>query len=495
MTVADDRTRLAPAEEPESQAAGRGWLVPMIIGSSLMMHTLNLTVVFNALPTMATALHEDLLHMNLVVTVFMLATTVFMPVSSWVADRFGARKVFMTAMVMFAVSSAVCGLAQNLVELLAARLVQGAAGAMMIPVGRLVLLRTTPKSELVGAMSVLTMPAMLGPVIGPVIGGAMVTFADWRWIFFMNLPIALVGVLLVRAYVPDVREQEVAPMDWTGVTLTGAGLAALIYGVESLGRSIAAPGAAVALLAAAFVLLALYWAHARSHTNAIIDLSLFRIGTYSASVVAGSFLRIGVSAIPFLLTMLLQVCFGMSAFKAGMMTFVSAGGALLMKSVAPPILRRYGFRTTLLANAAIVWATFMVYALFKPTTPHWLIMVMLGVGGFFRSLQFTSLNGLAYADLEQHQMSRGSATASMVMQLTQSVGIGVSAAMLQVMLQLRHETHLTPGTVTPVFGVFAAVTLLSVPWFLRLSPDAGDEMNNRRAYGQTDAVPGSKRKR
>jgi EmrB/QacA subfamily drug resistance transporter len=430
---------------------------------------------------MARALHQDPLRLNLAITMYLLATAVFLPVSGWIADKFGAKRIFLVAMVLYAAASAACGFAQDLTQLILFRVLQGAAGAMMAPVGRLVLLRTTPRSELVGAMSVLTMPALLGPVVGPVLGGAIVTFANWRWIFFMNLPIALAGVLLVRAYVPNVKEQDVSPLDWLGILLTGVGLAALIFGFENLGRSFLPAPAVAALFLGGAASLGLYWAHARGNPHAIIDLSIFRVPTFQASVVGGAFFRVGIGATPFLLAMLLQVAFGMTAFAAGLMTFISAAGALVMKTTAPPILRRFGFRSVLVVNGLVVAASFMAYGFFKPTTPHWLIMLVLAVGGFFRSLQFTSLNGMAYAEVEQHQMSRASTNASMMQQLVQSVGIGFAAMLLHLLMRWQGQTHLTAESIGPAFLIIGALTLVSLAWFIPLPRDAGDEMNSRTA--------------
>ena len=458
-----------------------GWLVPAIIGSAMLMQTLNATVLSNALPTMAKALHEDPLRLNLAITMYLLASAVFLPISGWAADKLGAKRVFVAAMVLYALSSAACGLAHNLTHLVIARIFQGMAGAMMGPVGRLVLLRTTPKSELVGAMSVLTMPALLGPVIGPVIGGAIVTFWDWRWIFYINLPIAVVGVLLVLRHVPNVKEQEVSPLDWTGILLTGFGLAALIFGFENLGRNILPPIAVAGLFVGGAICMTLYWRHARGNPHAILDISLFKIQTFNASVVGGAFMRLGMGSTPFLLAMLLQIGFGMRAFEAGLLTFMSAAGALIMKTTAPPILRRFGFRTVLIVNGVITGLTFMAYAVFRPDTPHWVIMGILLVGGFFRSLQFTSLNGIAFADIDQPMMSRASTMSSMGQQLVQSIGVGLAALLLHTFMVMHGETKLEVHSIYPAFLIIGMLTFIQLLFFIRLPRNAGDEMNGRAA--------------
>jgi len=469
-----------PESASERDALKRGWVIPAIIGSALLMQTLESTVMSNALPTIARALRVDPLRLNMTMTMFLLASAVCLPVSGWMADKLGAKRVFMTSMVLFAVSSAGCGFAQDLPQLILGRIFQGVAASMMAPVGRLVLLRTTPKSELVGAMSVLTMPALVGPVIGPILGGTIVTFFNWRWIFYINLPVALIGVLLVRAYVPNVKEQAVPRLDWLGIALTGVGLASLIFGFENLGRDLIPPAEIAGLFATAAVCFALYWGHARRNPHAIIDLSIFRVKTFQTGVLGGAFFRVAMGATPFLLAMLLQIGFGMSALAAGLMTFISAAGALVMKTTAPPILRRFGFKRVLVFNGMICSATFMLYSLFRPDTPHWLIMGVLAVGGFFRSLQFTSLNGLAYAEIDQDRMSRASTTSSMMQQLVQSVGIGLAATLLHFISQWKHETKLSWDSVSPAFFVIGVVTVIAIFWYVRLPQDAGSDMHGGR---------------
>jgi EmrB/QacA subfamily drug resistance transporter len=452
-------------------------LVPAIIGGALMMQTLNATVVANALPTMARSLHEDAIRLNAAITVYLLAGAVCLPISGWVADRFGARRVFIVAIIAYASACAASGFAHDLTQLLLARMGQGAAGAMMGPVGRLVLLRATPRHDLVRAMSVLTMPALLGPVLGPPLGGLIVTYGSWRWIFFLNLPVAFVGVMLVSRFIKDVKEERSHPLDWTGLALSGAGMAGVVYGFDNLGRGLLPNWMVATMMIGGAACLLLYWRHAALVEHAILDLDLLRIRTFNASVIGGSFVRMGIGATPFLLALLLQVAFGLSALQAGLMTFASAAAALAMKTAAPPILARFGFRTTLMFNAVIVAASFMAYGLFRPATPLWMIYAVLLAGGFFRSLQFTSLNGMAFADVDPSLMSRASALSTMGQQVSQSIGVGMAALLLHLFLARAHTTRLTASIIAPAFEVIGLVSLISLAFFLPLPRNAGEGLH------------------
>jgi EmrB/QacA subfamily drug resistance transporter len=461
--------------------APTGPLIPLIIGCALFMQTLDATVIVNALPTMARALREDPVTLNLAITSYLLASAVFLPISGWAADRFGAKSVFSLAIGLFALSSLGCGLARNLPELVAARMVQGMAGAMMAPVGRLVLLKSTPKSELVRAMSWLTMPAMLGPVLGPPIGGFITTFASWRWIFFINVPMGIVGVVLVTVFIRNIREDHTPPLDWRGFILTGFGLAGLVYGFENLGRGLLPFAVVAAMLAGGVACLALYARHAQRTPHAILDLSLLGIPTFMSSTVGGSFLRMGMGASPFLLALLLQMGFGMSAFAAGMMTFASGAGALAMKFTARPIIRWLGFKPVLVGNSVITALTFMSYSLFTARTGAVLIIATLLVGGFFRSLQFTALNAIAYADVDAMHMSRASSLSAMGQQLAQSIGIGVAAILLDVIRNLRGSRGFAAADVSPAFIIIGLLSLAGLVFFVALAKDAGAEVSGKPA--------------
>ncbi|HYL57375.1 MAG TPA: DHA2 family efflux MFS transporter permease subunit, partial [Candidatus Acidoferrales bacterium] len=413
------------------------FLAPVIVGCALFMQTLDSTVIATALPAMARSLGEDPVRLNLAITSYLLSLAVFVPLSGWMADRYGARTVFRAAIVIFTIGSVLCGVSNSLAQLVAARILQGFGGAMMVPVGRLIVLKTIAKSELVTAMSYLTVPAVLGPVVGPPVGGFIVTYYSWRWIFFINVPMGFAGIALVTAFIENIREEETPPLDWRGFVLTGLGLAGLVFGFESIGRGVVPPAIIAGVMAAGAMCIAAYVLHERRTPYPIIDLDLLRVPTFAAATVGGGLFRMGIGALPFLLAMLLQVVFGLSPFASGMLTFTSAAGALFMKMSAPPIIRRFGFRTTLIGNGVLSSLILMSYALFRPSTPHAVIVLTLLTGGFFRSLQFTALGTLAYADLAPTQMSGASSLASMAQQLFLSLGVAAAALLLHVSMGMR----------------------------------------------------------
>ncbi len=453
--------------------------LPIIIGIALFMQTLDSTIIGNALPTMARALHESPLALNLAITTYLLAAAIFLPISGWLADRFGARVVFMSAIISFAISSLFCGLASTLPMMVAARFVQGCAGAMMVPVGRIVLLKTVPKSDLVDAMSWLTVPAILGPVLGPPLGGFIVTFWSWRWIFFLNLPIAVLGVAAVYAFVPDIREELTKPLDLRGFILSGLGLAGLVFGFENLGRSMLPLPLMIGLIIVGAIAITLFSLHARRAAHPILDLTLFRHRTFLVATVGGTFPRLIIGAGGFLMALLLQIGFGLSAFQAGLITFAGAFGALLMKTTAPPIIRRFGFKPVLVAAAVCQAIIFCSYALFTPATPHVLISGILFIGGFFASLHFTSLNSLAYSDLEQQDMSRASTLASMMQQLAMSLGVGFSALVVGMLQGSSHAATLTPSDISPAFILIGMAALISLAFYLTMPANAGELVSGK----------------
>jgi EmrB/QacA subfamily drug resistance transporter len=455
-------------------------VVPLIVACGLMMENLDSAVLSTSLPAVARSLGENPLHLSLAITSYLFSLAVFIPVSGWLADRFGARDVFRTAIIIFILGSVAAGLSNSLTELVLARLFQGLGGSMMVPVGRLVVLRTVSKAEMVSAMAWLTTPALIGPVLGPPIGGFITTYLSWRWIFWLNVPIALIGIVMVSLFIENTKEGNVPPLDWRGFALTSTGLAAAMFGFETVGRGIVPLSLSLSLLALGAAILACYVLHTRRTEHPILALSLLRIPTFQASVLGGSIFRIAIGALPFLLPLMLQVGFGLSPFESGMLTFAGAAGALTMKMTARPILRAFGFKPVLTVNALIVGVSLAAIGLFTPTTPGWVILAVLLIGGFFRSLQFTSVNTLGYAEVPPARMSQATSFASMAQQLSLTIGVAVGALTLHFTQLLRGGEALGAGDFVVPFLFVGLIAALSGATFLRLAADAGAEVSGKR---------------
>ena len=449
----------------------------MIVASAFFMQNLDSTVIATALPTMARAFGADPVHMNVALTSYLLSLAVFIPASGWVADRYGGRNVFRLAIAVFTLGSILCGRADSLPFLVFARVIQGAGGAMMIPVGRLVLMRTAAKSEVVAAMAWLTTPALIGPILGPPLGGLIVTYLSWRWIFDINIPIGIIGIVLASVFIEDVREPQTARFDILGLVLSAIALACLMFGFETIGRGVVDTWLSLVAFALGLASGFLYWLHAREHPAPLIDFGLLRFKSFSVSVYAGSLFRIGVGALPFLLPMMLQIAFGNTAVQSGLITFASAAGAFLMKPVAQRVLRRFGFRDTLVWNAAFAAVMLGLCATFSPGWPAIGMYVVLLVGGFFRSLQFTAYNALAYAELQRSQMSAATSFYSAVQQLSLTIGITIGAASLQLAMWM--SSHTEPGATDfrLAFVVIAAIAMLAAPMSLLMPRAVGEEMS------------------
>lgn len=453
------------------------YFVTLIVAVALFMETMDSTVIATSLPAIARDLHEDPIALKLALTSYLLSLAVFIPLSGWVADRFGARTVFRWAIVVFTLGSAACGFAQGLPDFVLARIVQGMGGAMMVPVGRLVILRTVPKAELISALAWLTIPALMGPVIGPPLGGFITTFFSWRWIFWINIPIGILGVVLATYFIANFREEEMPPLDLKGFVLSGIGLSGLAFGFTTIGQGLFHPAVVAGLLIAGIIGCWLYVLHARSAPAPLIDLKLLKVDTFYASVVGGFLFRVGVGATPFLLPLLLQLGFGLTPFQSGMLTFATALGAIAMKATAAPILRRFGFRQVLVVNAFVSAAFIGATALFTPVTPHAAILAVLLVGGFFKSLQFTSINSLAYADIEPRAMSRATSFASVAQQLSMSAGVAVGALVLEFERHGRPHAAVVPEDFAAAFITVATISALSAFVFLRLPRAAGASLS------------------
>jgi EmrB/QacA subfamily drug resistance transporter len=452
-------------------------LIPLVVASALFMENMDGTVIATSLPAIALDLGVNAISLKLTFTSYLLSLAVFIPISGWCADRFGARSIFRAAIAVFTVGSIACAFANSLPGFVIARAIQGLGGAMMVPVGRIVILRTVPKSGLVQAFSYLTIPALIGPIIGPVIGGFITTYFHWRWIFWINLPVGVIGIALASLYMPNLGEAARAPLDGLGFLLSGAGLSTLIFGLTNVGRGEASTSVGVALLVFGTTLLVLYVSHARHHSHPIIDLSLLHSLTFRTSVVGGFLFRTGVGAVPFLLPLMLQLGFGMTPFESGTLTFAAAAGAMLLKFTAPAILRLFGFRKILCFNALISSAFLGSTALFTAQTSHLVILIVLFVGGFFRSLQFTALNAVAYADIPPAKISAATSFSSVVQQLSGSVGVAAAAMVLEVSQWARNASELTVRDFSIGFIVVAVISAISAAFHRLLPDEAGGEIS------------------
>ena len=456
-------------------------ITPLIIATALFMEQLDSTVLATALPPMAADLHEDPVALKLALTSYLLSLAVFIPLSGWVADRLGARRVFRAAIVVFTIGSILCGLSTSLATIVAARVVQGMGGSMMVPVGRLVLLRTAPRHELVRALAWLTIPALIGPLIGPPLGGFIATYLHWRYIFWINVPIGLLGVVLATRFIPDLKEKETRPLDIKGAVLSGVGLSCLVFGATIVGRGFVPPPQVALIMLTGAASLVAYVRHARRVKHPILDLRLLRTPTFCAAIIGGFLFRIGVGATPFLLPLLLQIGFRLNAYQSGLLVFVSTAGAMAMKASAQPILKRLGFRRVLTVNAVVSSAFLVMNAFFTEATPHLAMMGLFLIGGFFRSLQFTALNAIGYADIKAEQMSNATSFVSVVQQLAISVGVAIAAEALETTRGLRGGETLIAADFTPAFLIVAAIAMSSVFIFWRLAPDAGDGLTGRKS--------------
>ncbi len=422
------------------------------------MQNLDATVLATALPAMARDFHASVTDMSVALTAYLLGLAIFIPISGTLADRLGAKTVFLGAIAIFVSGSMACGLAPNLPAMVAARFFQALGGAMMMPIGRLVLLRLVAKSDMVSAMSWLLMPAMIGPILGPPVGGFIITYLDWRWIFWLNVPMGALGMILVARFIDDVGERARRPFDLLGFLWSGVALGCLMAGFELVLR----PGSgrlAGLLLAVGAAAAALYLAHARRTKHPILDITLMRIGAFRISLLGGSLTRITQGAQPFLLPLMMQLAFGLSAAGSGLITLGLGLGAFAMKGLAHRVLRRFGFRTSLIAVGLLAPAAYAVCGLFSPRWPMILIFAVVVVCGFLMSFQFTAYNTIAYDEVEPDRLSAATSFYSTFQQLGLSLGVCAGAAALQVSI-------LMGGRSAPVLADFAhafwAVNLVSL---------------------------------
>lgn len=463
--------------------------LPWVIAITLFMEQLDATILNTAIPSMALDLEVAPLSLKAVVTSYILSLAVGIPVSGWLADRFGTRRVLSSAVAIFTVASLCSGLSVNIPMLVAARILQGAGAAMMIPVGRLAIIRTFAKSELLRAMNFVIIPALIGPLLGPVVGGVIVHWLPWRVIFFINIPIGLLTLYFIHRYMPDYRAETKHPLDITGFVLFGSGSALLSWLLEVFGEHNIDTTSATILFILSFGLLATYILHARNRHNALLRLTLFRIRTFRISIIGGFITRLGLGGLPFLLPLFYQLGLGFTPWQSGLLMMPSALAAMMMKIISVSMLRRFGYRKVLWSNTALIGITLCLFAAITPGTPVIVIVALALLQGFFNSLQFSGMNSLAWADIATPDSSMASTMSSSMQQMSMSFGLAlgtlittwylgdVSQSDSTVVMTALHHAFLTLG----------GLTMLSAFCFLALKPDDGENVSkgsNTQSHSQ-----------
>jgi EmrB/QacA subfamily drug resistance transporter len=464
-----------------TQDSGSRWL-PYIVAATFFMEYLDSTIVATALPQMAHSFGVGPNEVSLGMTAYMLALAVFIPVSGWVADRYGSRTVFASAITLFTLASVLCGLADSVAGFTAARVLQGFGGAMMVPVGRLIVVRNTEKSQLMKAISTITWPAIAAPVVGPPVGGFITTYASWRWIFLINVPFGIAVLAAVWLMVRNERGTERKPLDLAGFLLSGAALTALMYGTELASQDEAPLGLALGMAAAGMALGFAAWRHGLNSRHPLIDYTTLKVPTFSVTIITGTFSRIGIGAVPYLMPLLFQIGFGMSAFHSGLLLLASAIGNLGMKALTTRILERFGFRMVAIVNILLAGVFTAACGLLAPSTPLALSLIVVFLYGVTRSMQFTTLATLAYADIPQRQMSTASTLWSAAQQMTIGMGIAFGAVMLRLGSWLHggrsaDGAHFSLADFRFAFLCAGALTLVSVMGYIGLARDAGSRIS------------------
>jgi EmrB/QacA subfamily drug resistance transporter len=472
----DSSTIPAPSMAPHESVKP---LLPWLVAIAFFMESLDTTILNTAVPAIAKALAVAPLSMKAVLSSYTLSLAVFIPISGWMADRFGTRRVFSSAIGLFTLGSFLCGISSNIHVLVACRILQGCGGAMMVPVGRITMVRTFAKSELIRAMSFVAIPGLIGPMLGPIAGGLIVGYFHWRLIFFVNLPIGLLGLYMVFRHLPDYRAEHTHPLDVSGLILFGSGVALLSYVLEVFGEHRLGWQVMLGLLALSAVLLTSYGVRATRTEFPLLRLTLFRIRSFRASVSGSFFTRLGIGGIPFLFPLLYQVGLGFTPIQSGLMMMPQAFAAMSLKLTMPIILRRFGYRNVLISNTMILGLMIALFATIGTGTPVWLVVVQVFVFGFFTSLQYTSMNTLAYADVSEEATSGASTIASTTQQMSISFGVATASLATAFFIPDRFHTN-SPQMIEGIHKAFLALgglTILSSLIFRELKEGDGTSVS------------------
>jgi EmrB/QacA subfamily drug resistance transporter len=462
----------------EPQGFGRQMAI-LAVGSALFMQFIDQTALSTALPTLAAAFRIPPIDLKLVLTSYILVQAVVVPASGWAADRYGARRVFIAAMAVFLLGSVLCGLSRTLGELVLFRILQGAGAAMIMPVGRIIVVGQSPREQLVKAMALLTTPAMVGPIIGPPLTGLILKIASWPWIFYINLPVGILGMIAVWRFVPKTRQPHPGRFDTVGFVLAAVAMSSLMGLAETLGFNLIPWTVQIAALAVGVAAAAAFVQHARRAEKPVLDLSLLTLKTFRVSCTGGTLVRIGIGATPFLMPLLLQIAMGWSPLQAGSLTIAMAIGALASRPLASKMMRLFGFRGILVWTAVLVAAFTIAPGFFRASTPVWLMFALLAAGGFVRATQFTASNAVAFVEVGQSGVTAASTLQAVILQLSISTGITVGSLALQ-LVRMSSGGALTPGQFTLPFCFVGALSLLAAPVYASLHHQIGADMTGHR---------------
>ncbi len=471
----------AAALSPAPSEASRR-LLPWLVAVAFFMESLDTTILNTAVPAISEALRVAPLSMKAVLASYTLSLAVFIPISGWMADRFGTRRVFASAIGLFTLGSLLCGVSSNIHLLVACRVVQGMGGAMMVPVGRLTLVRAFPKSDLIRIMSFVAVPALIAPMLGPIAGGLIVGYFHWRLIFFLNIPIGVVGLVMVYIHLPDYREEKMPALDLVGLILFGSGIALLSYVLEVFGEHTLSVREITSMLVMSGALLCGYWLHARGLAFPLLDLKLFGIRTFRAAVNGGLFTRLGIGGVPFLLPLLYQTGLGYTPIQSGLLIMPQAISAMCMKAIMKRLLSAIGYRGVLVSNTLIIGVLLALFSTIGAHAPVWYIVVLAFFYGGFTSLQYTSMNTLVYADIAEHDTSAASTIASTMQQM--AISFGVAVAGLTTAFFLPNSSYSNPVEmirgIHKALWVLAGLTVASTVVFASLKHDDGQTVSQRK---------------
>ncbi len=469
-------------QAPVSSSSSRSMAVALLVAGAFFMENLDGTVIATALPQMARTFRINPVDLNMGMTAYMLTLAVFIPVSGWVADRLGARTVFSSAITVFTLSSVLCGLSNGLWGFTAARIMQGIGGAMMVPVGRLVVMRMTEKKDLLRSMAYITWPGLVAPILGPPVGGFITTYSSWRWIFFLNVPLGVVAFILATWWIANERDEKPRPFDWLGFALAGSACTSFMYSLELLGRQNAAWTEVGSFLGYSLVTGWMAVGHMRRSQYPLINFACLNVKTFAVTIWGGSIFRIAINASPFLLPLMFQISFGLSAFQSGLLLLAMFAGNLSMKSVSITVLRRFGFRRVLTTNGLINAVFLLACGLLTPQTPKLMIIVVLFLHGLTRSMQFTGLGALGFADIPKPLMSSATSFLAVVIQMAMGMGVAVGAVALRAAEWLRGYHGAVPALMDfhIAFGLVAIIAVLAVLDCFTLDPHAGAEVSGHR---------------